>query len=304
MNEKNTPTTGKPTWLKTPLPSGTVYFNIKQDLRARKLSTVCEEAKCPNIGECWATNTATFMLLGDTCTRACRFCHIKTTSLPAHPDPDEANNVAESCLGMKLQYVVMTMVNRDDLPDGASAHIAKVVHKVQELNPGIVIELLMGDFQGDENAMRRILESKVQVYAHNIETVARLSPRVRDARADYEQSLQVLRRAKELADYPVLTKSSLMLGLGESYEEALQSLRDLRDCNVDIVTLGQYMRPTKKHLAVKEWVHPDVFTRLGEDARALGFKGVASGPLVRSSYRAKEIYQEVSRLAKERSPSE
>ena len=301
MNEKNPKFVGKPSWLKTALPSGAVYFNIKKDLRARRLSTVCEEAKCPNISECWATNTATFMLLGDTCTRACRFCHIKTAALPPHPDPDEARNVAESCLGMKLKYVVMTMVNRDDLADGGSAHIVEVVKKVQELNPNIVIELLMGDFQGDETAIAKVLGAKIQVFAHNVETVERLTPRVRDARAAYRQSLEVLARAKKLADYPLYTKSAVMLGLGETYEELVQTLRDLRANDVDIVTLGQYMRPTKKHLSVKEWVPPDVFTRLGEEAHALGFLGVASAPLVRSSYRAHDIYRLVSQLKQERS---
>jgi len=294
MNEKKLSPTGKPEWLKTSLPSGAVYFDIKKDLRARRLSTVCEEAKCPNIGECWATNTATFMLLGDTCTRGCRFCHIKTDAAPPHPDPDEPRNVAESCLTMKLKYVVMTMVNRDDLPDGGAAHIVRVVKKVHELNPGIIVELLMGDFGGSESALHQLFEVPMGVFAHNVETVERLSPRVRDARANYKQSLEVLRRAKQIAPYPVFTKSAIMLGLGESYDELVQTLHDLRANDVDIVTMGQYMRPTKKHLSVKEWVRPEVFAQLGQVARDLGFRAVASAPLVRSSYKANEVYKQLS----------
>jgi lipoic acid synthetase len=294
MNEKMSPVIAKPDWLKTSLPSGAVYFDIKKDLRARRLSTVCEEAKCPNIGECWATRTATFMLLGDTCTRACRFCHIKTSSTPAHPDPDEARNVAESCLSMKLKYVVMTMVNRDDLPDGGAAHIVRVIKEVEKLNPGITVELLMGDFGGNETALAHVVESKIAVFAHNVETVERLSPRVRDARAAYKQSLDLLRRAKQIASYPVFTKSAIMLGLGETYDEVVQTLQALRAHDVDIVTMGQYMRPTKKHLSVKEWVRPEIFTQLGTVARELGFRAVASAPLVRSSYKANDVYRQLT----------
>lgn len=295
MNEKKVPSIGKPEWLKTSLPSGAVYFDIKKDLRARRLSTVCEEAKCPNIGECWATNTATFMLLGDTCTRACRFCHIKTSSFPPHPDPDEPRNIAESCLSMKLKYVVMTMVNRDDLSDGGATHIVKVVKQVQELNAGIAIELLLGDFGGNEVSLRQVFDAKFEVFAHNMETVERLSPRVRDARAGYKQSLEVLKRAKQIATYPIFTKSAIMLGLGETYDEVVQTLKDLRAHDVDIVTLGQYMRPTHKHLSVKEWVKPEVFTQLGQLARELGFRAVASAPLVRSSYKANEVFKQLSK---------
>lgn len=293
MDIKNSPRMKKPEWLKTSLPAGSVYFDIKKNLRARRLSTVCEEAKCPNIGECWATNTATFMLLGDTCTRACRFCHIKTSSKPPLPDGEEAKNVAESCESMKLQYVVMTMVNRDDLSDGGASHVKQVVEKVQDLNPGIKIELLMGDFQGQEESLKILFQSKFHIFAHNMETVERLTPRVRDARASYAQSLSVLKRAKELAPYPVFTKSAIMLGLGETYEETVQTLKDLRAHDVDVVTLGQYMRPTKKHLSVKEWVKPEVFQKLGDLAKDLGFLAVASSPLVRSSYKANEVYKQL-----------
>ena len=297
MDKKTTGTrTTKPDWLKTPLPSGSVYFNIKTDLRARKLSTVCEEAKCPNIGQCWATRTATFMLMGDTCTRACRFCHIKTAARPPALDLEEARNVAESCLTMKLKYVVMTMVNRDDLEDGGSAHIVRVINTVKERNPEITIEVLMGDFQGNTQAVQAILDAPIRVFAHNVETVERLSPRVRDARASYRQSLEVLQYAKEHGASSLYTKSAIMLGLGETFEETVQSLKDLRAHKVDIVTLGQYMRPTKKHLSVKEYVHPDVFQKLGDVAKEMGFGAVLSGPLVRSSYKASEVFAGIPKL--------
>lgn len=280
----------KPDWLKSQIPGGDTYFAIKKDLRTRRLTTVCEEAKCPNISECWNTRTATFMLMGDTCTRACRFCHIMTHSTPAAPDPEEARNIAESCQSMHLKYIVMTMVNRDDLEDGGAQHIAYVVRQVKALNPTTDIELLVGDFCGKKDAIKTIIDSHIQVYAHNIETVERLSPRVRDARANYRQSLATLRLAKELADYKLYTKSALMLGLGENMDEILQAMKDLRDQNVDFITIGQYMRPTKKHMSVKKWVHPDIFAQLEEEARTLGFREVASAPLVRSSYKASEFY--------------
>jgi len=282
---------GKPAWLKTKIPTGKTFFDIKKDLRGRKLYTVCEEAKCPNIGECWNTNTATFMLLGGTCTRACRFCNIATGNPNGWLDQNEAKETAESIQLMGLKYVVLTMVDRDDLADGGAAHVAEVINKIRELNPAIVVELLAGDFRGEAAALAMISSSKPEVFAHNIETVARLSPRVRDRRADYQVSLEVLSDYKKRADYPVLTKSALMLGLGETEEEVVQALRDLRAHDVDFITIGQYMRPSKKHLSIKEWVHPDQFAALAEAAKELGFKSVASGPLVRSSYRAREFYQ-------------
>lgn len=286
--------TQKPEWLKTPLPSGKVFFDIKRDLRGHKLATVCEEAKCPNIGECWGTNTATFMVLGDTCTRACRFCHIKTNPETA-PDPHEPEKVAASCAKMGLKYVVITMVNRDDLPDGGAEHVANVLREVKIVNPEIKIELLAGDFLGSQAAIATILRAKPDVYAHNVETVRRLTPRVRDRRAGYDQSLQVLAGIKTQAPTGVYTKSSLMLGLGETYEEVVAALQDLRAVGTDFVTLGQYMRPTKQHLSVKEWVHPDMFKGLGDAAKDMGFQGVAAGPLVRSSYRAREFFENAVR---------
>lgn len=280
----------KPAWLKTPIPTGETYFNIKRDLRERKLYTVCEEAKCPNIGQCWNTNTATFMVLGEVCTRGCRFCNVKTGNPNGWLDLDEPRQVAESAALMKLKYVVITMVDRDDLSDGGAEHVATVVREVRELNPGIVIELLAGDFRGSDDALKIILAERPEVYAHNIETVERLSPRVRDARANYRQSVRALQRVRELAQYRVFTKSAVMLGLGEDEDEVKQSLRDLREAGVEFVTLGQYMRPTNKHLSIKRFAHPEEFNRLGEYAESIGYLSVASAPLVRSSFKAHEFY--------------
>ncbi len=281
----------KPTWLKTKIPSGETYFRIKRDLREKQLFTVCEEAKCPNIGECWNTNTATFMVLGDTCTRGCRFCNVKTGNPQGWLDANEPLNTARSAQIMGLKYVVITMVDRDDLPDGGAAHLAQVIAEVRRLNPGIVIELLAGDFRGMDNALELILAQRPEVFAHNLETVRRLTPRVRDARASYQQSLQVLKRVKTLASYPLLTKSALMLGLGEESSEINASLADLREYGVDFITLGQYMRPTKKHLSIKRFVPPEEFKIYEARARELGFASVVAGPLVRSSYRARESYE-------------
>ncbi len=289
--EKKALHVGKPKWLKTPLPKGGAFFEIKKDLRANNLFTVCEEAKCPNIGTCWNSRTATFMILGDTCTRACKFCHIKTHSAPPPPPPEEAEKVAQSCAKLGLKYVVITMVDRDDMADGGAGHVVNVVQRVREVNPGIKVELLVGDFNGRESAIKEILSCGVEVYAHNVETVPRLTPRVRDRRASYEQSLEVLRAAKTLSSYPVFTKSAIMLGLGETKDEVLSVLRDLRAAQVDFITIGQYMRPTTKHLSVKEWIDPAIFAELETEAKAMGFLSVASSPLVRSSFRAREFYE-------------
>jgi len=280
----------KPHWLKTEIGRGETYFKIKKDLRSRKLVTVCEEAKCPNISSCWNTGTATFMILGDTCTRACRFCHIKTGDPAGLLDQNEPQEVAESVHNMKLNYLVLTMVDRDDLPDGGANHIEKVVKAIRELSPNIRIELLSGDFRGKEETLQKIAHCGIDVFSHNIETVKRLTPRVRDARANYGQSLRVLAFIKQ-TNTSLYTKSSLMLGLGEKEEEILESLKDLREHEVSFLTLGQYMRPTKKHLSVKEWVKPDMFESLKQKAYEIGFLEVASGPLVRSSYRANELYE-------------
>lgn len=283
---------GKPSWLKRDIPGGKTFAKIRKDLRSRSLYTVCEEAKCPNIGTCWNQDTATFMILGDTCTRACRFCHVKTGNPAGWLDPEEPRMVAESTLSMQLKYVVITMVDRDDLPDGGAAHISAVVAEVRRLNPGIRVEVLAGDFQNNPESLDLFLRAHKapDVFAHNIETVERLSPRVRDGRADYQQSLAVLQQAKELSKDSILTKSAIMLGLGETLEEVEWSLEDLRKHQVDIVTLGQYLRPTKKHLSIKRYAPPEEFEKLRVSALKMGFRAVASGPLVRSSYRAHEYY--------------
>ena len=288
----------KPKWLKTDIPKGEYYFKIKRDLRARKLTTVCEEAKCPNIAYCWGERTATFMLLGDTCTRACRFCHIKTGNPAGLLNQKEPMEVAKSCQFMALDYVVLTMVDRDDIPDGGAYHVVKVIKQIQELNPGIKVEILAGDFGGKRSSLKQLVLSGIQVFAHNIETVKRLSPRVRDARASYQQSLSVLKTVKEeFESNQMYSKSALMLGLGETKEEVIEALGDLREHGVDFITIGQYMRPTKKHLSVKEWVKPEVFQELEKIAKKMGFIAVASSPLVRSSYKASSFYKQALGLA-------
>ena len=300
MEIKDKPTSaplhiGKPDWLKTKIPTGGTFFQIKRDLRERKLYTVCEEAKCPNISQCWNQGTATFMVLGDTCTRGCRFCNVKTGNPQGWLDANEPDQTAESARIMNLKYVVITMVDRDDLPDGGAAHVAKVITRIRDVNPGIKIEILGGDFQKNAAALNEIIDAKPEIYAHNLETIRRLTPRVRDARAGYQQSLDVLRLVKEAAKHEMYTKSALMLGLGETLEEVVECLVDMREYGVDFVTIGQYMRPTKKHLSIKRWVHPDEFAQLAEKAKQLGFMSVASGPLVRSSYKANEFYEEAMR---------
>ena len=293
MNVKRRLELNKPKWLKTKIPTGKNFFEIKRSLRASKLNTVCEEAKCPNIGECWNSRTATFMMLGDTCTRACRFCHIKTASQPPKPDSNEAMEIAGNCQKMKLEYVVLTMVNRDDLGDGGASHIKGVIQAIKSQNPQIKVELLAGDFQLDKNALDEVLSSGLSVFAHNIETVERLSKRVRDARADFNQSLSVLRHAKE-RNSEQLIKSSIMIGLGENDQDIHQTIEKLADISLDMLTIGQYMRPTPKHLSVKEWVEPAKFEYWRQAAIDLGIKAVVSGPLVRSSYKANEFYQSLT----------
>ena len=282
----------KPLWLKSGLTGGETLFNIKKDLREKKLHTVCEEAKCPNISDCWNVGTATFMILGDTCTRGCRFCHIKTGDPQGLLDKDEPIKVADSIKTMNLEYAVITMVDRDDLPDGGAEHIAQTILAIQNQNPETRVEILAGDFRGNSDSLNTILHAGrgLDVFAHNIETVRRLSPRVRDARAKYDQSLRVLENAKKLKSTNLYTKSAIMLGLGEEGEEVIASLQDLRSVGVDIVTIGQYLQPTPKHLTVKRYAHPDEFKYWEKMAKKLGFKGVASGPLVRSSYKASHLF--------------
>lgn len=292
MVDQQIPHIRKPKWLKTEIPKGINYFDIKKDLRARNLTTVCEEAKCPNISYCWNQRTATFMILGDTCTRACRFCNIATGNPRGFVDKREPLEVAESCKFMKLSYVVLTMVDRDDLLDGGSSHVAEVVQQIKRTNPKIKVEVLAGDFKGSRSSLKQLTDAGIQVFAHNMETVKRLSLRVRDARASYSQSLEVLKIVKQELNPKIYTKSALMLGLGENREEIIKTLEDLRQRDVDFITIGQYMRPSKQHLAVKKWVHPEFFQEIGELAKQMGFIGVASSPLVRSSYKASYFYEQ------------
>lgn len=285
------PSRRKPEWLKIRAPGGDNYTELKHRARTLKLATVCEEAQCPNIGECWGGGTATFMLMGDTCTRGCRFCAVNTAKRPPALDPEEPANVAEAVRAMGLSYVVLTSVNRDELPDGGAGHLADCLRAIKAESPDTLLEMLIPDFLGDEAALRTVLEAPLAVLAHNVETVERMTPVVRDPRAGYHQSLQVLENAKRIAPH-MLTKSSIMIGCGETEAEVMTTLADLRARDVDIVTLGQYLRPSRKHLPVAEYVHPAVFDRYAERARELGFGYVASGPLVRSSYRAGELYVE------------
>jgi lipoic acid synthetase len=297
------PRTGKPLkpkWLKSEQVKGERLYEIKRTLREGKLFTVCEEARCPNISECWNSGTATFMILGDTCTRGCRFCAVKTGNPAGLLDANEPMNTALNIKKMKLDYAVITMVDRDDLPDGGAAHIAQTVKTIQAENPGLILEILAGDFQGREEPLREVLFAGegVDVFAHNLETVRRLSPRVRDARAKYDQSLRVLENAKKMRPQ-TFTKSALMLGLGEEANEIEQSLRDMRAASVEIVTIGQYLQPSNKHLSIKRFVHPDEFKHWQRVAEELGFKGVASGPLVRSSYKAAHLFPERARVGRQ-----
>jgi lipoyl synthase len=285
-----------PEWLKTPIPSNENYKKIKQDLRGLGLHTVCEEARCPNIGECWggsskAAATATIMLMGDTCTRGCRFCSVKTSKAPPPLDPHEPENTAEAIARWGLGYIVMTAVDRDDLADGGANHWAETVRKVKTKRPETLVECLTGDFAGDLDMVRLVAESGMDVFAHNVETVEALTPQVRDRRANFQQSLAVLRAAKA-AKEGLITKTSMMLGLGETEEQIYDALRQLRAADVDVVTFGQYMRPTKRHMAVHEYVTPDVFEMWRQRALDMGFLYVASGPLVRSSYKAGEAFIE------------
>lgn len=285
-----------PKWLKVPIPKGSNYHKLKKDVADLKLSTVCEEARCPNIGECWGGGdkskaTATIMLLGDTCTRGCRFCSVKTNRTPSKPDPNEPENTAEAVSRWGLGYVVLTTVDRDDLPDGGSHHLAETVRKIKQKAPKILVETLSGDFRGDLEMVDVMARSGLDVYAHNMETVEALTPHVRDRRATYTQSLSVLKRAKETVP-TLITKTSIMLGLGETDEQVVQTLKDLRSVGCDVVTFGQYMRPTKRHMKVVEYVTPEKFESWRQKALDLGFLYCASGPLVRSSYKAGESFIE------------
>ncbi|PWN44515.1 hypothetical protein IE81DRAFT_286906 [Ceraceosorus guamensis] len=284
-----------PAHLRTKIPTGSNFTKIKKDVRSLGLATVCEEARCPNIGECWGgekgTSTATIMLMGDTCTRACRFCSVKTSRAPTPVDPHEPENVSEAISRWGLGYIVLTSVDRDDMPDGGSQHIASTISRIKSKAPSTLVEALVPDFQGKKHDIERVAKSGLDVFAHNIETVESTTPSVRDRRAGYRQTLEVLRFAKEVTP-SLITKTSIMLGCGEEDGEVEQTLQDLRAHGVDVVTLGQYMRPTKRHMKVSAYVDPAKFKHWEERAKELGFLYVASGPLVRSSYRAGEYFIE------------
>ncbi|KAI1981098.1 hypothetical protein LOZ53_001644 [Ophidiomyces ophidiicola] len=293
---KKKPMTRLPPWLKTSIPDSGNYKRIKNDLRGLNLHTVCEEARCPNISECWGGSskseaTATIMLMGDTCTRGCRFCSVKTSRTPPPLDPHEPENTAEALSRWGLGYVVLTAVDRDDLVDGGARHFAETVMKIKQKAPNILVECLTGDYAGDLEMVKLMAGSGLDVYAHNVETVEALTPQVRDRRASFQQSLRVLGAAKE-AKPSLITKTSMMLGLGETEDQMWDALRQLRAANVDVVTFGQYMRPTKRHMPVHEYVRPDVFELWKERALEMGFLYCASGPLVRSSYKAGEAFIE------------
>jgi lipoyl synthase len=292
----------KPEWLKVRAPGGDTYHHLKQTFRKLDLHTVCEEARCPNVGECWREGTATVMLLGDVCTRGCRFCAVTTGDPRGAVDVREPEHVARAIARLGLQYVVMTMVNRDDLLDGGADHVARTVRRLRSLRPDLLIETLVGDFQGHLGAVDTIVDAVPDVFAHNVEVVRRVTRAIRDVRSSYDQSLAVLRRAKErqrraAADTAArvsttrrLTKSSIMVGIGETDDEVLEALRDLRAAEVDIVTLGQYLRPTPKHAPVARFVEPETFAAFERAALEMGFLYAASAPLVRSSYKAAEVF--------------
>jgi len=284
--------TPKPPWLKVRPPEGETYFELKRRLRSLNLVTVCEEAQCPNVSECWNGGTATFMLMGETCTRGCRFCAV-SSGRPAALDPAEGAHLADAVAAMELRYAVITSVNRDDLPDGGAAHFADCIRAVKARAPKTLVEVLIPDFQGDRKSLDMILEAAPDVAAHNVETVESLTPMVRDHRADYRQSLAVLDYMKRQSP-ATFTKSSIMLGLGETEGEVLQAMRDLRAAGVDVLTLGQYLQPTKRHLPVVEFVTPERFGAYEARGTEMGFLYVAAGPLVRSSYRAGEFFIEAA----------
>lgn len=280
-----------PAWLRVEARSYGEMAKVRSVLSRLGVYTVCEGARCPNVFRCWGEGTATFMILGEVCTRSCRFCSVRTGNPRGYVDLDEPRRVAEAVRRLGLRYVVVTSVDRDDLPDGGAFQFASAIREIRRLAPGALVEVLTPDFRGSREAVETVAEAGPDVFAHNVETVRRLTPLVRDRRASYETSLRVLKTAKEVGCR--LTKSGIMLGLGESFDEVVEVLDDLRKVEVDIVTIGQYVRPTKsaRHLPVARWVPPEEFQKLGEVALSMGFKAVASAPLVRSSYRAEDLYE-------------
>jgi lipoic acid synthetase len=276
--------------MKVRAPSADSQYNQVRDLiHGAQLHTICEEARCPNIAECWGRGTATFQILGETCTRACRYCYVHSGKPEAPPDPLEPLRLAQAAAQMKLKHVVVTSVDRDDVPDRGAAHYAATIRAIRAKLPEAKVEVLTPDFLGvEEEALKTVLGARPDVFNHNIETVRRLHPHMRGAKAKYETALWLLRRAKEIADYPVLTKSGIIVGLGETNDEVVETMRDLREHGVDVVTIGQYLQPSPKHAQIDRWVHPDEFRWMREQGEALGFGSVFAGPLVRSSYRADE----------------
>ncbi|KAL3942053.1 MAG: hypothetical protein SGBAC_003681 [Bacillariaceae sp.] len=285
---------GRPSWFRVPAPSlaeESRYVAVKDSLKDLSLNTVCEEAQCPNVGECWSGGTGTIMLLGDTCTRGCMFCAVNTDAKPPPPDPFEPFKTAEAVAQWGVDYIVLTSVDRDDIEDGGAGHFGHTVELLKHAKPELLVECLVSDFQGNLSSVETLATSGLDVYAHNVETVERLQKFVRDPRAGYKQSLSTLEHAKK-AQPGLYTKTSIMLGLGETDEEVIQTMRDLRAIDVDVVTFGQYLRPTENHLSVVEYVKPEKFDHFREVGEQMGFKYVASGPLVRSSYKAGEFYLE------------
>jgi len=280
----------RPEWMKVRAPSANSrYFEVKQLIHGEGLHTICEEARCPNISECWGRGTATFQILGDTCTRACRYCYVHSGKPDGPPDPLEPLRLATTAERMGLKHVVVTSVDRDDLDDKGAAHYAATIRALKRKVPEASVEILTPDFLGyEEEALQIVLRERPEVFNHNIETVRRLHRRMRGAKVTYEGALHLLRRAKEVADYPVLTKSGIIVGLGETNDEVVETMRDLRAVGVDVVTIGQYLQPSPKHAKIDRWVHPDEFRWFRERGEVLGFGSVFSGPLVRSSYRADE----------------
>ena len=280
----------RPEWMKVRAPSpDSQYFNVRKLIHGQRLNTICEEARCPNIAECWGKGTATFQILGDTCTRACRYCYV-SSGRPEHaPDPLEPLRLAQAAATLGAKHVVVTSVDRDDVDDRGAGQFAAVTRALKAKLPDCSVELLTPDFLGvEDEALRTVLAARPDVFNHNIETVRRLHRSMRGAKASYDKALWLLQRAKQLADYPVLTKSGIIVGLGETNDEVVETMRDLRAHGVDVVTIGQYLQPSKQHAPIDRWVHPDEFRWLREQGEALGFGSVFAGPLVRSSYRADE----------------
>jgi len=281
----------KPDWLKIKIPSGEDYLRVKKTLRTYNLNTVCEESSCPNVSKCWESGTATIMIMGNMCTRVCRFCDV-SSGRPAPLDPDEPKRVAEAIKQWNLRYIVITSVCRDDLEDGGAAHFAKTIKSVKLSCPDTIVEPLIPDFNYDSNSIKKIIESEPEVVSHNIETVRRLSPKVRDSRATYDQSLSVLKKIKEI-NPKIYTKSSFMVGHGETKEEVIQTASDLKSANVDVITAGQYLQPSLNHLPVFEYVHPEKFASYQKIFEEMGFLHVVVGPFVRSSFQAADFIEKI-----------